>query len=408
MMGWNTSLTADDVHRRIPCDGVHWRRQEAVTTPYLGIWDKAAGRIGQPITLMPPPYQSPEAAHHESQSDSGSTPAESNINMSNSAVGAFAYGIEATESMSRVTTYFLQQKVNIHDRNEINSWLTRFKELDLRLVHWKMLLPQKWKSNLAQQTTRMDPNLTLAHVTHNTSLIMLHQLIAYPPLTWAFRKRLPSVCSQETCCSAAVEISYIVQNYLKHTPEPMPLHGQLAFCVYLAARVLLVHWRYDQQLGCGEDNELPVEFWSLVRCLEHMSVRWRGPLDTNESPNLDLAAKYALKMRQLHARCVEEQGFRLDVANYSAEVDHCSNMAHSDLAERADGTERVIHSSHHTGSEASVNDVAGGSMQHDAGWVSYGGDPFPSIHLDQQFADMDRIIAFDDGGMFTTGFDGDM
>lgn len=51
-----------------------------------------------------------------------------------SAIGAFAYCIEATESMSRVTTYFLQQKVNLKDQKQIGSWLMRFKELDLRLV----------------------------------------------------------------------------------------------------------------------------------------------------------------------------------------------------------------------------------------------------------------------------------
>lgn len=49
-------------------------------------------------------------------------------------VGAFAYCIEATESLSRITTYFLQQKINLDDRQEVSQWLTRFKELDLRLV----------------------------------------------------------------------------------------------------------------------------------------------------------------------------------------------------------------------------------------------------------------------------------
>ena len=49
-------------------------------------------------------------------------------------VGAFAYCIEATESLSRVTTYFLQQGINFQDRQQVGNWLTRFKELDLRLV----------------------------------------------------------------------------------------------------------------------------------------------------------------------------------------------------------------------------------------------------------------------------------
>ena len=51
-----------------------------------------------------------------------------------STIGAFAYCIEAIESMSQVTTYFLQQKINLRNQKQIESWLTRFKELDLRLV----------------------------------------------------------------------------------------------------------------------------------------------------------------------------------------------------------------------------------------------------------------------------------
>jgi hypothetical protein len=49
-------------------------------------------------------------------------------------VGAFAYYIESLESLSRVNTYFLQQEVNFNNAQEVLSWLTRFKELDLRLV----------------------------------------------------------------------------------------------------------------------------------------------------------------------------------------------------------------------------------------------------------------------------------
>lgn len=107
-------------------------------------------------------------------------------------MGAYAYCIEATESMSRVTSYFLQQKINIRDQREIGSWLTRFKELDLRLAHWKMLLPKKWRTNMARQTTLMDPNVTTAHVTHDASMILLHQLIAYPPASWGSGTACPA------------------------------------------------------------------------------------------------------------------------------------------------------------------------------------------------------------------------
>lgn len=49
-------------------------------------------------------------------------------------VGAFGYYIEALESLCRVDVCFLRQKVDFDNRDELSSWLTRFKELDMRLV----------------------------------------------------------------------------------------------------------------------------------------------------------------------------------------------------------------------------------------------------------------------------------
>jgi hypothetical protein len=124
------------VHRRLPVDGSLWRRQEPVVAPFFGIWDKSAGRIGNSIAFLAAQYstpnQSPDEEHH---SPGFVTDFAQNNNVEGmSTIGAFAYCIEATESMSRVTTYFLQQKVNLSKQKQIGSWLMRFKELDLRLV----------------------------------------------------------------------------------------------------------------------------------------------------------------------------------------------------------------------------------------------------------------------------------
>ncbi|KAI8938177.1 hypothetical protein NX059_005842 [Plenodomus lindquistii] len=156
-MGWSTSLASDDVFRRLPCDGHLWRKQNPVLTPYFGIWDRSKGRIGNPIGFVSQPIplinesSATEAAMHGQMGAMPSVDMGPNGAADMSTVGAFAYNIEATESMSRVVGYFLQQNVNLRNQGEISSWLARFKELDLRLVHWKVLLPQKWKAN---------PNLT--------------------------------------------------------------------------------------------------------------------------------------------------------------------------------------------------------------------------------------------------------
>jgi hypothetical protein len=214
---WNTSLTSDDVHRRLPSNGGNWAKQEPVITPYFGIWDKSAAKIGNSIAHIPALYPSPNYNDHGS---SGSPAAKSGTPAVDiSKLGAFAYCIESTESLSQVTSFFLQQLVDFQDRQEVVSWLTRFKELDLRLVQyvyilisfrsvatpladfcilhsWKMFLPQQWKdSDISCDTSviNMDPNLTLAHI--------------------------------------------ITQKYLTYMKGIV--NSQFAFCLFVAARIML-------------------------------------------------------------------------------------------------------------------------------------------------------------------------
>ncbi|KFZ07757.1 hypothetical protein V502_09783 [Pseudogymnoascus sp. VKM F-4520 (FW-2644)] len=319
MTGWNTSLTSDDVHRRLPVEGSLWRKREPVIAPYFGIWDKSAGRIGNSIAYLTAQYptlaQSPEEEH---QSPGTMSNFGQNTNTeAMSSVGAFAYCVEATESMSRVTTYFLQQKVNLSDQKQIGSWLMRFKELDLRLVHWKMFLPGKWKdTNISRRPTEiiMDPNLTLAHITHNASMILLHQLIAYPPENWDWATRLPSHCSADTCQTAALETSSITEKYLWSPTASKIVNSQFTFCVFLAARVLLVHWRYYE-----DKHPLP-EFFKLIESLDALSNRWEGSPRLNTTGHANLAAKYAGLLRRMHERCINDFSFRIDVLAYANEL----------------------------------------------------------------------------------------
>lgn len=331
-MGWTTSLKSVEVHQRLPCDGALWRRQESGSTPYLGIWDKSTGGMtSKPSCWVPgggaeqsvsplsnePWTQQPGGMY---SSPPGQQASEFQVDMSR--VGAFGYCIEATESMSRVVSCFLQQRVNINDPAEVNLWLARFKELDMRLVHWRMFLPQKWKTNIPPSTPsgdrlRIDPNLTLAHITHNTCTILLHQVIAYPPPHWPFKRRLPSGWSADTCCLAGAEIATIASKYLEVTPTMLPVTSSFAFCLYIAARMMIIHWRFE------EENKLMDEFWALIKCLEEMSRRWRGFGTTpTHSGGRDIAAKYAEKLRDLCRMCSENHALRIPVSDYTCEVDY--------------------------------------------------------------------------------------
>ncbi|KAM5350768.1 hypothetical protein ACJ41O_007273 [Fusarium nematophilum] len=424
-MGWNTSLTSNDVLRRLPCDVHLWHKeraveksQEEIITPYFNIWDKSAARIGNTITFIPshiPSAPQSQGRREGSQSplDDGALPSDFKSAIDVSMVGAFAYCVEATESLSRVTTHFLQQKVDLQNPQELSSWLTRFKELDLRLIHWKMLLPQKWNPNMAKQSAKMDPNLTLAHVTHNASIILLHQPIAFPPSRWSFSARLPSTSSADTCYTAAQEISSITRNYLKTSPVVLPLSNQFAFCVYIAARSLLLHWGYYST------SSVAPEFLHLLDSLTAMARRWSGG---SGSPRGTLATKYATKLRGLHRKSVDSDLFQIEVLGYTQEISHrdsaCPLADHQVQMTGAasfdefspepppphrSGLSRDVNKSHSADlnvGEAS-NDPAS-MLFPENGLEAAGSSSLGKVLMDHQFLDMDRVISLQDG-MF--GFD---
>ncbi|KAF1911362.1 fungal-specific transcription factor domain-containing protein [Ampelomyces quisqualis] len=308
--GWNTSLTADDVQRRLPADGGYFTREEPVTTPYFGIWNKAAARIGRSLANVPAQYneEDPVEVHKRA------SPNSANDHVDASKLGAFAYCVEATESLSQVTSFFLQQRINWQDKDHAVNWLTRFKELDLRLVHWKIFLPPKWRDSdisADRSVVNMDPNLTLAHITHNASMILLHHPIAFPPPGWNNYVALPNECSAQTCELAAVETSNIVDKFLANSPIPF-VNAQFAFCAFVAAKALLFDYQRTQ-------NPLRAEFQLLVRDLWEMSYRWHGNNASAHVPGgtSNLAGKYAHHLEKLRDACHQDTSFSFDLYNHS-------------------------------------------------------------------------------------------
>jgi hypothetical protein len=104
-----------------------------VSTPFFGIWTKSTAKIGQSIANVPALYE-PSSSNKHSPGRGGSGGAGGGDQPDTSSLGAFAYCIEATENLSQVTSFFLQQTIDFGDTEEVKNWLTRFKELDLRLV----------------------------------------------------------------------------------------------------------------------------------------------------------------------------------------------------------------------------------------------------------------------------------
>lgn len=84
----------------------------------------------------------------------------------------------------------------------------------------------------------IDPNLTIAHLTHNASIISLHSKLAYPPpQARAWLSSLVSGASKEACIMAAMKIDRIAKRFLDAS-SGIPPH-QFALCLYIAGQALL-------------------------------------------------------------------------------------------------------------------------------------------------------------------------
>jgi hypothetical protein len=196
------------------------------------------------------------------------------------ALGGFAYLVEASECLTRVVTFLLREPVDFSANDGLRRWFDGYQKLDAMLVRWKTFLPTRWQVAGIDAAGRMDENLTLAHLTHNTSVIMLHQNIAYPDPK--FRLRLPSEDAAKTCMAAAGEIATIAAKFIANTIVIIP--PSLSFCLFVAARALLAH---------ANHFAIPVDhhFDILLKSLREASTRWcaGGPAFSSEN----LAGRFA-------------------------------------------------------------------------------------------------------------------
>lgn len=244
-----------------------------------------------------------------------------------------------------------------------------------------MFLPKQWQdSNVSRDVLviKMDPNLTLAHISHNTSTILLHQHIAYPPTRWKDVVKLPSSCSAETCHLAAVETSSIVQKYLRYMGGIV--NSQFAFCAFAAARVLLVHWH-----SC-KTGVLDAAFFDLLQCLKDMSDKWRGYYKNSSIINgvsgqegggriKDLPSRYVEQLEHLHSRFLNDMAF--------------STMGFTDMlcdASLYDFTEKSAHNSPISTSHVNHGHLASVYRRYSSGFEAYqnAGVPSPTRRSDHQ------------------------
>lgn len=136
----------------------------------------------------------------------------------------------------------------------------------------------------------MDPNLTLAHITHNTAVVLLHQGIAYPSTELQSAPiKLPSQSSAETCLAGAIEVATIAEQFLRNSR--FLANHQFAFCLFVCGRMLLAHSSYY-------DTSLATSFNTLTESLLEISRRWNGVSQSSGTKSGNLASKFASRLRE--------------------------------------------------------------------------------------------------------------
>lgn len=241
--GWNTSMMSSTIRRRLPMEGWYFSAGNDKKARYFNI-------------------------------------SETNIDTADEddALGGYSYLVEATECLSKVASFLLKENVNSRNIQTSRDWLIKFQALDSMLIRWKISLPAKGHS-LRSHSRGMDENLTVAHITHNTSVLLLHHNLAFPPPELEhWKSRVKSV---KTCIAAAVEISHITMQFLSRVSRICS--PQFTFCAFIAARTLLAY-----QIHTVEPKEdLDLALNSLIDGLKVMSTRWiaKGPYTDNLALN---------------------------------------------------------------------------------------------------------------------------
>ena len=180
----------------------------------------------------------------------------------------------------------------------------------------------------------MDPNLTLAHITHNTAVVLLHQAMAYPSAIWQSTSiKLPSSSSAENCMAAAVEVSTIADHYLRNSS--FLANHQFAFCLFVCGRMLLANAAYFQSSLASPS------FDSLVFSLREIASRWDGTpagASSSGSSSSNLASKFASRLQE--ARELGSTTYDIRQAAYSDQGDITSSKHYGKQAVQKDLEQR--------------------------------------------------------------------
>ncbi|KAF1734907.1 Transcriptional activator protein acu-15 [Beauveria bassiana] len=219
---------------RLPCDGCMWELDQCVETSFFKIHEQTQDDLDAIADTEDAPFP---PVYNDSQGPTG--------------IGGLAYTIEATESLYLVSKFHERHPLEPDSASQLSGWLHKFRQLDSRLLQWELCLTHRWRE-VRVVDGYIDPNLTIAHMTHNAAIITLHSRLACPPRqARAWLSSLVSGASKEACVMAAMKIDRIARRFLEAS-SGIPPH-QFVLCMYIAGKVLLLFKEGQMQNLNAED-----------------------------------------------------------------------------------------------------------------------------------------------------------
>ncbi|KAF2100980.1 hypothetical protein NA57DRAFT_65300 [Rhizodiscina lignyota] len=206
-------------------------------------------------------------------------------------LGSFSYYIEVIGILSKIHQ-FLKKPVDIGALSDVEQWQREYRELDNMLSTWKYNLPAEY-SNMSRVLNPGSGNKivncgwVMLHAAYNTTIIRLHSSAGYP--TTRSPIFTPSYAASQRCM-AAVEAMVDLVNFVRspgtgngtnqsqkstEAPSNAPkdnmvnkLGPPFAFCVWVAARMVLVH-------GSTVDRHVSPGIYPLLDTLRDMGRYWK-------------------------------------------------------------------------------------------------------------------------------------
>ncbi|ATY62339.1 C6 transcription [Cordyceps militaris] len=275
--GSNPNISSRSIQRRLPCDGYLWEGDHCVETSFFKIHDQTQEDMEANADTEEQPFP---LVYNESEGPS--------------VIGGLAYTIEATESLFLVNKFHERQPLQPDSASQLSSWLHKFRQLDSRLLQWELCLTHRWRE-VRVVDGYIDPNLTMAHMTHNAAIVTLHSRLATPPRqARVWLSSLVSGASKEACVMASIKIDRIARRFLDASTG-IPPH-QFALCIYIAAKALIrtLHL-FDMKprlanFLCHEEwntTRLSETVTSLLALLLEVSNRISGTSEKGQSPTTE-------------------------------------------------------------------------------------------------------------------------